>query len=450
MCFAKNFVYLVICTMESKEKEYLALKVMRLTRPSLYNTLPIASDTRDLIGDLFSNAQKCDLGAEMNLEHFNTGNLLMLPQSFGNIYLGETFSCYMSVHNDSPYSVRNVSVQADLQIGMQKIMLIGHRNDSSLITELKPDDSVDDVIHHEVKEIGTHILACTVSYITENDEKKHFRKFFKFQVSKPLDVKTKFYNAESDEVYLEAQLQNITSSPMCLEKVVLEPSVHFTSRQLNTTQHRNGGLFLQMLNRSPEPKPDNPEQKHETKTQPIFGEVNCLNPLDSCQYLFCLTPKPETQANIKLLKGVTSIGKLDIVWRTSMGERGRLQTSQLERMAPGYGEIRLNVEEIPSIVQLEKSFTVGCRVINTCDRRLNLTLRLNNTFSNGLLWQGVSGHQLGELLPHSSILLNLEAIPIKTGLLVISGIRLTDVFLKRTYDYDDIAQVFVCSEVPSA
>jgi len=25
----------------------------------------------------------------------------------------------------------------------------------------------------------------------------------------------------------------------------------------------------------------------------------------------------------------------------------------------------------------------------------------------------------------------------------ISGIRLTDVFLKRTYDYDDLAQVFV-------
>ncbi len=33
-----------------------------------------------------------------------------------------------------------------------------------------------------------------------------FRKFFKFQVLKPLDVKTKFYNAETDEVYLEAQV----------------------------------------------------------------------------------------------------------------------------------------------------------------------------------------------------------------------------------------------------
>jgi hypothetical protein len=42
------------------------------------------------------------------------GGLLVLPQSFGNIYLGETFSSYVCVHNDStevgwfanqPYSV---------------------------------------------------------------------------------------------------------------------------------------------------------------------------------------------------------------------------------------------------------------------------------------------------------------------------------------------------------
>lgn len=51
-----------------------------------------------------------------------------------------------------------------------------------------------------------------------------FRKFFKIQVLKPLDVKTKFYNAENDDVYLEAQVQNITAGPICLEKVALDAS----------------------------------------------------------------------------------------------------------------------------------------------------------------------------------------------------------------------------------
>ena len=57
-----------------------------------------------------------------------------------------------------------------------------------------------------------------------------FRKFFKFQVVKPLDVKTKFYNDENDEVYLEAQIQNLTAGPICLEKVALESSHLFTGK----------------------------------------------------------------------------------------------------------------------------------------------------------------------------------------------------------------------------
>lgn len=69
---------------------------------------------------------------------------------------------------------------------------------------------------------------CEVSYQTPNGVPMSFRKFFKIHVLKPLDVKTKFYNAESDDVYLEAQVQNITSGPICLEKVALEASNLFT------------------------------------------------------------------------------------------------------------------------------------------------------------------------------------------------------------------------------
>ena len=32
----------------------------------------------------------------------------------------------------------------------------------------------------------------------------------------------------------------------------------------------------------------------------------------------------------KVVKSMTSIGKLDIIWRTGYGDKGRLQTSQLQ------------------------------------------------------------------------------------------------------------------------
>jgi hypothetical protein len=65
---------------------------------------------------------------------------------------------------------------------------------------------------------------------------------------------------------------------------------------------------------------------------PVFGKVNSVNPLDIRQYLYCLTPKPEVLADPKFMKGITNLGKMDIVWKTNMAERGRLQTSALQRV----------------------------------------------------------------------------------------------------------------------
>ncbi len=55
--------------------------------------------------------------------------------------------------------------------------------------------------------------------------------------------------------------------------------------------------------------------------------------MDTRQYLYCLKAKPIPGSNRPpIIKGVSNIGKLDIVWKTNMGEKGRLQTSQLQRM----------------------------------------------------------------------------------------------------------------------
>lgn len=56
-----------------------------------------------------------------------------------------------------------------------------------------------------------------------------------------------------------------------------------------------------------------------------------LEPQNSCQFLYCIKPIPSLANDPKGLKLANNIGKLDIIWRTNLGERGRLQTSQLER-----------------------------------------------------------------------------------------------------------------------
>lgn len=399
-----------------KQEHLLALKVMRLTKPTLFTNIPVTCEEKDLPGDLFNQLMRDDPSTVHGAEILMLGEMLTLPQNFGNIFLGETFSSYISVHNDSNQVVKDILVKADLQTSSQRLNLSAS---NAAVAELKPDCCIDDVIHHEVKEIGTHILVCAVSYTTQGGEKMYFRKFFKFQVLKPLDVKTKFYNAETDEVFLEAQIQNITTSPMFMEKVSLEPSIMYNVAELNSV-HQAGECVT------------------------TFGSRTYLQPMDTRQYLYCLKPKKEFAEKAGIIKGVTVIGKLDIVWKTNLGERGRLQTSQLQRMAPGYGDVRLSLEAIPDTVNLEEPFHITCKITNcSSERTMDLVLEMCNT--NSIHWCGISGRQLGKLHPSSSLCLALTLLSSVQGLQSISGLRLTDTFLKRTYEYDDIAQVCVVS-----
>ncbi|XP_043496995.1 trafficking protein particle complex subunit 13 [Polistes fuscatus] len=400
--------------METKPKsEYLlALKVMRLTRPTFASPIVVTCDSTDLPGNTLNNELKNDCTALQGMETLAIGQFMVLPQSFGNIYLGEIFSSYLCVHNGSNQVVKNVTVKADLQTSTQIISL---SSGNSLVKELAADDTVDEVIHHEVKEIGTHILVCEVSYMPANSmgPPQSFRKYFKFQVVKPLDVKTKFYNAESDEVYLEAQIQNLTVGPICLEKVSLESSYLFNVSTLNKNE----------------------------KEESIYGKINLLDSNCSRQYLYCLKPQTSLQKDPKMMHNATNIGKLDIVWKSNLGERGRLQTSQLQRMAPEYGDLRVVMKDIPLKVYLEEQVNLKCHIINTSERSMDLLLSLES--SDSIAWCGISDKIIGTLKPGSSIDVPLSLIPLDTGITIISGLKLMDTFLKRVYDYDDLAQIFV-------
>uniref|UniRef100_A0A8C2DHU6 Trafficking protein particle complex subunit 13 n=1 Tax=Cyprinus carpio TaxID=7962 RepID=A0A8C2DHU6_CYPCA len=358
---------------QAKQEHLLALKVMRLTKPTLFTNMPVTCEDRDLPGDLFIRLMKDDPSTVKGAETLILGEMLTLPQNFGNIFLGETFSSYISVHNDSNQVVKDILVKADLQTSSQRLNLSAS---NSAVSELKPECCIDDVIHHEVKEIGTHILVCAVSYTTQTGEKLYFRKFFKFQ---------------TDEVFLEAQIQNITTSPMFMEKVSLEPSMMYNVTELNNV---SAGI----------------------ESESTFGRMSYLQPLDTRQYLYCLKPKPEFAEKAGVIKGVTVIGKLDIVWKTNLGERGRLQTSQLQRMAPGYGDVRLSLELIPDTVSLEEPFDITCKITNCSERTMDLELEMCNTRS--VHWCGVSGRQLGKLSPNASLSIPLTLLSSVQGLQV--------------------------------
>lgn len=126
---------------------------MRLTRPTLAHPLPVTCDSKDLPGNLLNVALQQDPTAVRGTETLCTGQFLLLPQSPVNIYLGETFSSYICVYSETEQIVNNINVKVDLQTSNQRLTL----STNPPTPQLKPDETVNLVIHHEVKDIGTHM-----------------------------------------------------------------------------------------------------------------------------------------------------------------------------------------------------------------------------------------------------------------------------------------------------
>ncbi|CAI5442574.1 unnamed protein product [Caenorhabditis angaria] len=368
-------------------QQLLALRVMRLARPKFAQVKGFNSDPVDPTGfSQMLNSKICESSGETRHD-LPIGEYLIAPQMFENIYLGETFTFYVNVVNDSKIGVVNVNLKCELQTSTQRVPLTCSVQDA----KIDAGSCEGQVISHEIKEIGQHILICAVNYTTQNGE----------NIAED--------NANQD-VYLEAQIENTSNADMFMEKVELEPSQHYkVSNIMNKDEFDNCGSLLK--------------------------------PKDVRQFLFCLSPIDVH--NTLGHKDLTSIGKLDMSWRTSMGERGRLQTSALQRIAPGYGDIRLSVEKTPSCVSAKTPFQLNCRLYNCSERALDLKLNLEQPQNNQLIFCSPSGVSLGQLPPSQHVDFNLNIFPVSVGIQSISGIRITDTLSMRNYDHDDIAQVFV-------
>ena len=81
------------------------------------------------------------------------------------------------------------------------------------------------------------------------------------------------------------------------------------------------------------------------------------------------------------------------------------------------------------------------------DRTLDLELSLENINKPKMMWSGSTSRKLGLIEPAGTTELVLECIPFDTSLQVVSGVRLSDTLLKRTYNFDDFCHVYVKPEV---
>ncbi|KAG4178160.1 hypothetical protein ERO13_A10G024325v2 [Gossypium hirsutum] len=193
----------------------LAFRVMRLCKPSFHVEPPFRLDPSDLfVGEdifddplaasnlsplLSSHVNKSTDSSDMTfanrflLHHpsdaMGFSGLLVLPQSFGAIYLGETFCSYISINNSSNFEVKDVIIKAEIQTERERILLLD--TSKSPVGTIHAGGHYDFIVEHDVKELGAYTMVCTALYNDGDGERKYLPQFFKFVVANPLSVRTK-------------------------------------------------------------------------------------------------------------------------------------------------------------------------------------------------------------------------------------------------------------------
>ncbi|THH22365.1 hypothetical protein EUX98_g8221 [Antrodiella citrinella] len=314
------------------QSHLVSLKVMRVSRPTLttawepfYSSSP--SFSAHSTSSILSLQTKEPLPGHPNtlrdLTHVT--EVLMLPAAFGAIQLGETFSGCIAVNNDSKtFDIEGVYLKVEMQTNTAKIVLAEAGGPDHRLTTA---DTMEDVVNYEIKELGQHVLACTVSYnVPEHIRHERpqlesvlsFRKFYKFQVTNPLSVKTKIHTPrcpssllsawEREKVFLELHVQNLTQETMWLSKIVFECTENWTSTDSNGNKD---GVTI------------------------FSGAMALMQPQDLRQYVYVLSPKVIPKFPPSFAPGSSiPLGKLHLEWRSSLGEPGRLSTSMLSRKIP--------------------------------------------------------------------------------------------------------------------
>ncbi|XP_042058307.1 trafficking protein particle complex subunit 13-like [Salvia splendens] len=420
----------------------LAFRVMRLCRPTLHvDNSPLKFDPCDLLfgEDLFDDpiaashlprllggqssaaaVDPADLSyrgrflLQQPTDSLGLPGLLVLPQAFGAIYLGETFCSYISINNSSNFEVRDVVIKAEIQTERQRLLLLD--SSKSPVESIRAGGRYDFIVEHDVKELGAHTLVCTALYTDGDNERKYLPQFFKFMVSNPLSVRTKVRNVK-DTTFLEACIENHTKSDLYMDQVEFEPAQYWSATVLRAEYH------------SSEPS----SVLSETFKEPILiksggGIYN---------YLYQLKFSSPDNAQFKA-ESSKILGKLQITWRTNLGEPGRLQTQHILGNPVTRKDIELHAVEMPSVIMLEKSFLVGLNLINLTDRVLGpfqvWVSEVGSPDEKAVVVNGLQTMTLGEVQPHSSLKFQLNLIAVKHGIQKISGITVYDTVEKKTYE----------------
>ncbi|CAI5505438.1 unnamed protein product [Closterium sp. Naga37s-1] len=321
-------------------------------------------------------------------------------------------------------------------------------------------------------------LVCSAHYI-DFGEHKVLPQYFKFMAANPLSVKTKARDHAGvvrtirESTFLEACIENGSKAALFLDQVRFEPTPAWQVAQLEP----------EFTGKEEEEEEDGEEgareewggaavadEEDDTVTGVAWSEVRALfKPVDLIRanggtrhFLYHLhrTPPPpaagggggagEGGGGAAKVEGGNTLGRLEILWRSTLGEPGRLQTQQILGNPIARKEVELKLVSLPTRIVLERPFLVHCRVHNNSDRPLG-PLRIviardepvTTTTPRAIVVSGPWTMTIISIAPNSSADFNLSMVALASGVHKISGVGVVDARDSKPYDALTPTEVYV-------
>mmetsp|Transcript_16514 Transcript_16514/g.52638 ORF Transcript_16514/g.52638 Transcript_16514/m.52638 type:complete len:507 (-) Transcript_16514:157-1677(-) len=442
----------------TEEELALALKVMRLYKP------------RAVEPGLSLGMH----GLDMRSWTHGRAGLLLLPGSFGKIYIGQVFSCYISVCNNGLCpEIRNVQISAEFEANGNRTVLCDKRQagkgDTSAASQVfgslpvaRPGDTVDLVVDQELASIGLHSLRVIVQFDSfQVPGRRSIRKTYRFDVAKPLSFVATFapLPAVADDVVPPGADRSGHAGS--------EHTGHSARRllgQVTVNNLTNADLVLGVMELLPAHEGYRAVQIGQTSTDTPSGVAPpiLLAPGASRNFVFLLEPKPDRALDRSLvLHQNTQIGRVMTRWTTDLGEQGRLMSQPLvwkqTQLNPGdqsnkasqqpQPKVLISVASPKELCQVGRVVQLAVQITNMLDASLNqVELRVDphqGQVGAGVLLTGSTVKRLGALGPRESASSVVHALPLAAGLHRLAGISVFDAATGREYFPETPPSIFV-------
>ena len=289
---------------ELQETAVPTLRVMRLQNPELFMPSAGTLDSQPVLN-----------------------NSLCLPDSL-DVYVGENFTAYLGVINSNRQtSIRRLTVTAQLQTPTQRWQLKSPLDAGSggYGMDVPPLAGVDAVVSHIIEEPGQHILRAEVSSLGPDGNNKTFRKFYRFQVTYPVELRTRAVRAGDAACFVTLSVEYTNNAEyasakdvMVLANVELSTAPGLTATLIgapSTATNNNAGA-------------DQVDDDTSSSALQLYDASHVMQRGTVVRYLF----KVEATAESAKLRGLAAndlLGTAIVTWRKSMGEKGTVKSDPI-------------------------------------------------------------------------------------------------------------------------